>query len=173
MESYVISKMLWNTNGDVTAIRDEYLMGYYGIAGEKIKTFVNNFDARMAEIASAHPDYFTEDIMSSDGYADNDVEKLVTKAFLEAQLVLLDEAVALINASDLSASEKAAYIARVDAVRATPMFYLAYAADRYYSNQAEITVARTEFIALCKRVGITAYGEHKYVSSLKSEWGLN
>ena len=170
METYVISKMLWNPNQDVTAIRNEYLEGYYGVASDKIISFVDNFDDLMAQIAATTPEYFMTDIMSGD--SDYKVQNLITKAFLESQLALLDEAIAAINASDLSSTEKAEYIARINAVKATPMFYLAYAAEFYYTSEAEITAARKSFVLLCGSVGITAYGEHKQVSALAAQWGV-
>lgn len=171
METYVISKLLWNPDQDVTALRDEYLDGYYGVASDKIKAFVNNFDARMEAIAKENPRYFAYDIMSIADQTGK-VEELVPLSFLSEQLALLDEAKALINVSSLSVQEKAKYLARIDEVKVTPMFYLAYSADRYYTNEADKKAARTAFVSLCESVGVTAYAEHKYISTLKTQWGV-
>ena len=171
MESYVISKLLWDPTQDITALRNEYLDGYYGAGSEKVKAFVDNFDIHMAQIAESNPRYFAYDIMSKSDQTFK-VEEIVPLSFLESQLAVLDEAAAAVTASTLSETEKATYLARIDAVRITPTFYLAYAAERYYGDETEITAARSEFISLCESVGVTAYGEHKYISTLKSEWGL-
>lgn len=172
METYVISKLLWDPTEDVAALRNEYLDGYYGAASEKVTAFINNFDACMAQIASgSNYKYFCYDIMAEYN-GQYKVEQLVTKAFLESQLALLDEAEADVNASALSAEEKATLIQRIDAVRLTPMFYLAYSAERYYTSETDIEEARAQFISLCESVGVAAYGEHKYISSLKAEWGV-
>ena len=173
MESYVINKMLWDRTLTATTLRDEYIDGYYGVASAKIKTFVDNFDTCMASIAgnASTREYFLNDIMSvlDDPYA---VEELVTKDFLLSQLTLLDEAIAAIEASELSDDEKNVLIARVNAVKVTPLFYLAYAADGYYNNSSDRTTVRSTFISLCESLGITCYGEQKYIVNLKTEWGL-
>ena len=173
MEAYVINKMLWDRTLTATTLRDEYIDGYYGVASAKIKTFVNNFDTRMATIAgnASTREYFLYDIISvsDDTYK---VEELVTKDFLLSQLAVLDEAIAAIEASELSDDEKNVLIARVNAVKVTPLFYLAYAADGYYNNSSDRTTVRSTFISLCESLGITCYGEQRYIVNLKTEWGL-
>lgn len=172
MESYVISKLLWDSTANISDLRDEYINGYYGVAGAKVKEFVDNFDSLMASIAATDVRYFATDIMNTSIWNDYVVSSLVSKSFLNNQLAVLDDAVAAINASELSSEEKNILIARVNAVKVTPLFYLAYAAGSYYNNSSDRDTARTTFISLCESLGITAYGEHKYISQLKSEWGI-
>ncbi|MBQ8320317.1 MAG: DUF4838 domain-containing protein [Clostridia bacterium] len=171
LETYVISKLLWDPTEDIEGLKEEYLNGYYGVAAEQAKAFVANFDAHMASIAETTPRYFAYDIMSKSDETFQ-VEELVPLAFLESQLALLDEATASIEASSLSEEEKATYKKRIDVMRLTPTFYLAYAAERYFGSEEEITSARRTFISLCESVGVTAYAEHKYISTLKTEWGF-
>ncbi|MBR0189956.1 MAG: hypothetical protein IJQ23_06185, partial [Clostridia bacterium] len=171
----VINKLLWDPTANISDLRNEYLDGYYGVASGKIKEFVNDFDDLMASIAVDNVRYFTKDIMNTETSSFEEyylVQQLVSKSFLNGQLAVLDEAIAAIEASELSDDEKNVLIARINAVKVTPLFYLAYAADGYYNNSSDRTTVRSTFISLCESLGITCYGEQKYIVNLKTEWGL-
>ena len=50
LKGYVWTKLLWNPDQDVSRLVQEYLDGYYGIAGKYVREMMNLFDANYAPV---------------------------------------------------------------------------------------------------------------------------
>ena len=152
MKAYIASKLYWNLSLDVRELLEEYVYGYYGIAGDKVLAFIDKMEDFFAEkienglhieILGLKHDYFNP--------------KEYPKAFLEECYHLLKSAITDVENSTLSKAEKETLKIRLYRVLLTPMRMLLRNEDFYYPNGAN--GMDTEFLTLADKVGLKKFGE--------------
>lgn len=114
LDAYVTSKLIWNPDADVTDLRDEFLLRYYGEdAYEKVKRYYDAFDEEYAKRFSVS------------GTGSNGMGKVygtIPDSFYLSQTELLEQA---------KAASSAEYAQRIDALRLVPLFMLAKQNESY------------------------------------------
>jgi hypothetical protein len=171
MNSYVAAKMMWNPNRDVNKLKDEYITLYFGPAADKTRRAIKEYELHFAENAAHITKYLST--YGNDFSLESPVS-FPTK-FLERQIKLLDEAAADINASGLSAEEKAVFVKHVRAVKITPMFLLLYTYNVRYGNLSGRQEMAEEFFRYMDECGVNMLGETNgyklgSVEDLRRQW---
>lgn len=132
--AYIMSKLAWNLDADVTQLRNEFLLYYYGEnAYEKVKAYYDSFDKKYAEM-------FSKTGTGSNG--SGNVYGAIDDSFYISQMQLLDEAQA-------AASDD--YKHRISELKLVPLFMLAKQNSAY----------RAQFEALFEELGGVNISESK------------
>ena len=164
MEAYVSSKLMWNPSLDANALKEEFIQLYYGMAGDTVSELVRSYEERWFETGSVY--YDLNAYSQIEEYLAQNYGKQILK-YRES----LEKAIAEIEASSLSAEEKATYIKRVQAVRVCFMFL---EMDQYESYHNTSLVGRyelaVEFFDLVDELGINGSSEAGDWASAKTKY---
>lgn len=165
MNLYVASKMLWNPDRDVNALRNEYIDCYFGPVAEEVREVADRLDERLYEISLTGEVVFHiyhTTIMNASYYP-------IT--WLEGLIDILDGAIAELQESD--DPNKDDYIRRVKEVKVTPLFMIVNNIDSYYSDSTLVYDTVKEFTDLTDEVGFTRYAEGgRGANDLRLEYGI-
>lgn len=162
---YVASKMLWNPDRDVNALRDEFVKYYYGDAAEAITDVIGRLDEKMYEASlegTIRFQIYDKSIMNPGNYS---------IGFLEQIVNILDGAIAEIQTSN--ADNKDELIRRIKEVKVTPMFMIVHNVKTYYADSRKVYDTVKEFIELSEETGFVVYSEGKTgPNDLRNEYGI-
>lgn len=161
MKEYVWSKMFWNENGDVQALIDEYLEGYYREGATYVREMMALLDKRYAEIVSAlepgHDEY--------NCYREIGLPKNINGKLLEDAIDIIENGEKIIKKSeDLTDEDKKIILLRLELVKFTPMWMRLKFYKEFYPNasvDSEMAYAE-EILKIGKRQEILHVGEGKY-----------
>ena len=155
---------MWNPSLDANALKEEFIQLYYGMAGDTVSELVRSYEERWFETGSVY--YDLNAYSQIEEYLAQNYGKQILK-YRES----LEKAIAEIEASSLSAEEKATYIKRVQAVRVCFMFL---EMDQYESYHNTSLVGRyelaVEFFDLVDELGINGSSEAGDWASAKTKY---
>lgn len=184
MENYVFSKMLWDASLDPYELRKEFIRLYYGIIGEEVLSIVEGFDNVVnildeklehlyyGRIYSLYPnDRIKEDVVTK--LYDSD---FIMAKYCEKTLFTLDKMQKKVESANISEECKAKLLTRIDMIRLTPYYILAFYRDYLYGGNAfkteyfkddkeGFTESAERFFGLCEKLRVYDAGEAK-----KPEW---
>lgn len=162
---YVASKMLWNPNQDVTALQEEFVKYYYGLAADEVLEVIGRLDEKIYEISltgNVRFQIYETKIMDPTYYPINYLEQLVA---------ILDGAIEKVRQSD--AAEKDKIIGRLKEVKITPTYMIVHNVKTYYSDSEKVYDTVKEFVKLSEETGFNRYSEWSGdPNSLRNEYGI-
>lgn len=184
MDNYVFSKMLWDITLDPYELREEFIRLYYGVIAGEVLQIVNDFDKVVKEIDeecehlyygriySLYPnDRIPEDVITKQYDSEFKMAKLCEKT-----LFALDAMQKKVENATLCEKTRAKLLKRIDMLRMTPYYILAFYRDYLYGEEKFQTTyfkdgkeafkeCAERFFAICERLGVYEQGEAK-----KPEW---
>lgn len=169
IEAYVMSKMFWNLDADVEAIRNEFLYYYFGEdAYQNMVDFHRIIDMNYAAIAN------DGGVMLS--YAGNFWSDKYWKIQTMNNLVdLFENSIETVKANgNLSADQKAAYVANLERAALMPMYMRVYNAKRYGMDEENVKKLATEWVELAEKYGVQKTGENAAltIEAFKIKYGV-
>ena len=116
LRGYLYHRLMWNPSLDVQELMDEYLAGYYGVASDCIKRFIDLYHQNYLECEEKGISFSCE-TWGSHTYVKCNPKEMLLKA-----VQIVEEGEDLIREDkDLSDAEKEIYLKRLSAVKATPL----------------------------------------------------
>ncbi|MDP2337379.1 MAG: DUF4838 domain-containing protein [Bacteroidota bacterium] len=151
LRAYLISRLLWNPDGDVEKVINDFMYGYYGRAGQLIRRYFDILQNRVTPVTHIHLGLAPDDPVFSDEFVTKSCE-----IFEEAAKVADNEEI----------------LHRVE-MASLPVLYLKC---KRTPVLAKYDGSYAKFCAIAKREGVTHYAEagephrkafHKSVESAK------
>lgn len=172
VNAYIYSKMCWDTDADVLALRNEFLKYYFGdVAYEYMLRYHESMDERYAvmaaETGSAMRNDFSKSGMNQSGYW--------TYNFLNDIMSLFDEAIAAVNAcDDYTDAQKAEFVSHIEVASLQPGYMRFHNAEANGYTHNEAVQLLAEWCALAEKHGATKYGENAAltIAALKAQYGI-
>ncbi|MBQ8320318.1 MAG: DUF4838 domain-containing protein [Clostridia bacterium] len=184
MDNYVFSKMLWDITLDPYALREEFIRLYYGVIAEEVLEIVNGFDRVVKELDEECEHLYYGRIYSfypNDRIPEDTITEQYDKEFkmvklCEKTLFKLDGMEKKVRGAELSEKRRAKLLERIDMLRLTPYYILAFYRDFLYKengykteyfkdNEEAFKESADRFFAICETLGVYEQGEAK-----KPEW---
>ena len=184
MENYVFSKMLWDITLDPYELREEFIRLYYGIVAEEVSEMVREFDRVVKEIDEECEhlyygriySFYPNDRIEADPITKQYDSEFKMAKHCEKALLSLDGMQKKVENAELCEKEKAKLLERIDMLRMTPYYILAFYRDYLYGEEKFQTTyfkdgkeafkeCAERFFAICERLGVYEQGEAK-----KPEW---
>jgi len=161
MNGYVAAELMRDATLSETALRDEYIEGYYGNSSKYVKKLIARFETHY-ELLKNNSDFRFK--MTKDDDIGFNVrfypEKLLTEA-----IAVMDEAIAEL---DKNSADYDIMIKRLKCVRLTPIRMLHYNYYAYYPRDKKGYYALGEkLLADCEECGINSIGENIPVATVK------
>ncbi len=170
IEAYVLSKLFWDLDADVEAIRNEFLYYYFGEASyQNMVDFHRIIDMNYALMAN---DGATMLANYSGTFYSNNYWKIQTMNNL---VDLFENSIKAVNAdSKLNADQKAAYVANLERAELTPMYMRLYNIKRYGMDEASVKKLATEWVELAEKYGLQKTGENAAltIEAFKIKFGV-
>jgi hypothetical protein len=181
MDHYVCSKMMWDVTLDPYALREEFIRLYYDIVADDVSMLVNELDEIVKELdaecghlyyARIYSFYPNERIVGDFITEKYDSQCKMAK-FCEKMLFTLDGMQSKVEASALSEADKTKLLGRIDMLRMTPYYILAFYRDYLYGEENDFSTeyfkdAKTgfeesakRFFELCEKLHVHEAGEAK------------
>lgn len=167
LKTYLISKLMWNPNRQVSDLINEFCTLYFGkdVAGYVVETMT------LFESYYASKNFYGKINHLSD--PDYSLPANISPVMLREAIALLDKAEVVVRTSNRSEEEKEEILTRIASFKVTPQYMLLNGYDTYYLDDEEgrLTLAQ-EFFDNCERINITYYREDRSetIYSLKAEW---
>ena len=160
MDCYIGSKLCWHPNRSVKELQEEFVRYYFGAAAEEIEALIIYLDEWYAyTITNVYPRIYYD--MFNATY--------VPAAHWEKVMTMIENAQEDIRQAELSAEEQEAFLKRLERIKLMPLYSLMVCRDVYYADDAlKFNQVARDFFALCSEFGVSQYGEHRYISELKS-----
>lgn len=172
MRTYVGSKMLWNPSYDIDALKEEFMLHYFGAdAAPLVKQMMDKFDERNTYLADTLGEAFT--IYTPTAAAVSwDITEWYSAEFMEECMELVQNAVNKVNANtEISADMRNMYLKNLASVAATPEYMVLSNYEAYYGNIGKTDFAR-KFFEHCEHAGILRIAENYLLNDYKSGFGL-
>ncbi len=135
LERYVASKLLWNIDYDINELIAEFHRYYLGdIAAPYADAYVE----LMIGSCNAH--------LAENGYRQSEAMSYVSKGLLQSALALLDEAIAEVEASELSREEKEQYTERLELIKLQPRYMYLLNYMQYETDEVQMKLEVRQFI---------------------------
>ena len=151
LRAYLISRLLWNPDCDVEKVINDFMVGYYGRAGQMVRQYFDLLHARVTPETHIHLGLSPDDPIFSDDFVNESIQ-------------LFEDAAKVADNEEI--------LRRVE-MSSLPVLYLkckrAPVLAKYDGTYAK-------FCAVAKREGVTYYAEsgephriafHKWVESAK------
>ena len=174
MEVYVASKMMWNPNQSVEALKQEFIQYYYSVAADEVNEFINLFDTHYAFIMEGgviNPELIP--VMTIWSAPDLMNSKLYTVSFWDRAFGILEDAQKKVEDSALSEEEKEFLIKKLRWIEMTPRYMVMMNFDLYYPNASKIEKKefQGQFFDMCAEFDIPVYAENSSIDGLKYSIG--
>lgn len=165
MDSYVLSKLFWDFDADVEALRNEFLRYYFGEAAyENMVLFHNTMDSNYESIAENGAKMNSNDGNFWYGFYWN-------INLMNDMIALFDSAIEAVKTdTSISEDQRAAYITNLSIARLTPTWMRLYNTKRFYiMSQEEVTLLAKEWVEDAEFFGVKIVGEdaNKTIESIK------
>ena len=160
MDCYIGNKLCWHPNRSVKELQEEFIKYYFGIVSEEIGEMVTYLDEWYADTITN---------VYSKIYYDMFNANYIPVEHWENVLETVENAEKKVEESSLSAEEKHSLGTKLDRVKLMPLYALMTCRTVYYAdNETKYNSVASDFFSLCSELGVTQYGEHRYVSDLKA-----
>ena len=171
MNSYVVSKLMWDIDRNPEELYEEYIHHYYGsIAEPYLNQFFNTFDQHYASLLADG-----NEIIVLNGGGNHTSAEFWDLSLLQLGCTILENAEAAVQEStEYTAAEKEKYIRRIANVRATPMYMILknYATYYPYGGTAGRLNFLKQFIEVAELGAVDRVSEGQTLESFKTQSGL-
>lgn len=171
MNSYVVSKLMWDIDRNPTELYEEYIHHYYGSVAEPyIHEFFNTFDQHYASLLADGTDLWISNGSGTHTDAANWPIEL-----LELGCEILQQAEEAIRANEeYTAQEKEKYLCRVYNVHATPMWMILknYATYFPFDGDSGRIEFLKEFLDIAEKGAVDRVSEGVTLESFRASNGL-
>ena len=160
MDSYVINKMLWDTDRDPYALRREFISLYFGAGSDKA----------LEAIEFADNYIFEAQVQTNGSFMWNEgTSAIYHKApYLEHIYNLLEEGVAAVLQSSADAELKELYVKHFEQFELYPLYLMLINRQALYSdNQQMFRFVTDRFFEICDEYGVVDYAENTTIERLK------
>ncbi len=171
MNSYVVSKLMWDIDRNPEELYEEYIHHYYGSVAEPyLNQFFNTFDQHYASLLADG-----NEIIVLNGGGNHTSAEFWDLSLLQLGCTILENAEAAVQEStEYTAVEKEKYIRRIANVRATPMYMILknYATYYPYGGTAGRLNFLKQFIEVAELGAVDRVSEGQTLESFKTQSGL-
>ncbi|HAC10914.1 MAG TPA: hypothetical protein DCE65_03535 [Clostridiales bacterium] len=150
LEGYVASKILWNPDYDIYELISEFHRYYLG---EEAREYADEYVRLMT--SACYEALAKKDYRQSVGLA------YCGKGTLKSAIALLNRAEDAVNASDLTDSEKAEYVRRIEVVKFQPRYMYLYNYMEYETDQVQMNIEAKRFILDAMSAGGMYWAENQ------------
>lgn len=185
MDHYVVSKLLWDITLDPYELREEFIRLYYGPIAQEVSQIVKEYD-KVVDLIDEECEHLYYGRIYSFYPNERIVGDFITKQYdsgfkmakhCEKTLSILDCLWTKIENADLTEEEKTKYFERIDILRMTPYYILAFYRDYLYGGENGFSTeyfataqegfeeSAKRFFELCEKCHVYEPGEAK-----KIEW---
>ena len=168
MQTYVASKLMWDSSLNVSDLVNEFIDLYYGETGAPyIKQFMQLFEDHFMYLFSTHKFEYTcyEEELYRPEYQ--------PLAFLRKGLDILEEGAEAITAKNEESKE--VYLQHLKQVMLTPLYSMLYNANYYFgTNASELNSVADKFFGLCEEFDVRYYqeGDNNTIENFRISLGL-
>ena len=170
VDAYVLSKLFWDIDADVEAIRNEFLYYYFGEDSYlNMVDFHRILDMNYAAIAA---DGAAMIASNSSTFYSNTYWKIQTMNNL---VDLFEKSIASVNSNKkLTTSQKEAYVANLERAELMPAYMRLFHARRYGLDDANVKKLATEWVGLAEKYGVQKTGENAAltIEAIKVKYGV-
>ncbi len=155
IDAYVLSKLFWDLDANVTDLRNEFLYYYFGAdAYENMVAFHDTIDINYTIIAASNANLVAS---TSSDFWSNTYWKVQTMNYL---VDLFDRSITAVNNnSSLTMDQKEAYVRNLERAKLMPGYMRLYNAKRYGLDEANVTKLASDWVALAEKYGVRKTGE--------------
>jgi hypothetical protein len=161
IDAFVASKMLWDTDSDITALQNEFIELYYGESANAVKEIMGRLDEKFYEVS-----LLNESII-------NIYEKKIydTKyypiAFLEGLLDIINGEI-----EKATVAGNTVLATRLNEVKLTPLYMIVRSVKSYYADSKKIYDTVKEFVDIANALNYERISEGIRVGQLNIEYGI-
>jgi hypothetical protein len=158
LRAYLIAELMWNPDGDDSAIVGEFLNGYYGDAGPYIHQYIDKMRESLI-VSGFRLDIFGSPEDAKDAYLSADMMKMYQSLFDQAEVAVQKdpELLARVKIARLPIIYAEIQIGRNEVD--TPRSMFAHAPDGRVFVKPEMKSLVYPFVSLCKEDGVTKLRE--------------
>ena len=163
LNSYLISKLMWNFEQDVYDIVDEFNYYYFEEGAAEMDAFVDLFESHFAML-NMHTDLYeaSQDFLVADSYPLEMLQKAISYA---------EAGIEKMKASNRSESEKRNMIARFNRAILQPSYMIVKNIKDYALGDEEKNEFIKEFFRLVDSFEMANFGEGRSVVNFKAQYG--
>ena len=169
IDAYVLSKLFWDLDADVEAIRNEFLYYYFGEdAYENMLTFHRLIDVNYAMIA----DNGAVMLSYAGNFWSDEYWRIQT---MNTLVDLFENSIKAVNADgNLIEKQKADYVTNLEKAELMPGYMRLYNARRYGLDDANVKKLATEWVSLAEKYGVLKTGENDAltIEAVKVKYGV-
>ena len=161
IDAFVASKMLWDTDSDITALQNEFIELYYGESAKAVKEIMGRLDEKFYEVAllnETNINIYQKRIYDT---------KYYPIAFLEG---LLDVINGEIEKATVAGNTQ--LVTRLNEVKLTPLYMIVRSVKSYYADSRQIYDTVKEFVDIATSLNFERISEGIRVGELKIEYGI-
>lgn len=161
IDVYVASKMLWDTDSDITALQNEFIELYYGEAAQAIKEIMGRLDEKFFEVSllnETNINIYQNKIYDT---------KYYPIAFLEGLLDIINGEI-----KKATVAGNTVLATRLNEVKLTPLYMIVRSVKSYYADSQQVYDTVKEFIDIASSLGLSRVSEGKTLDELKIEYGI-
>lgn len=163
LNTYLISKLMWDYEQDVYDLVHEFNEYYYEEAADEMNAFVNLFESHYAML-NMHSELFenSEDLFLAENFP---------LEMLQRAILYTEQGMAKIEASNRTPAEKRDFAARFERAAIQPRYMVVKNSENYAlaDNDKEAFIA--EFFRLVDSFEMTNFGEGRGVLAFKEQYG--
>ena len=170
MNSYIVSKLMWDIDRNPLELYNEYILHYYGATAEPyMHEFFNTFDQHYAALIEEN------DIVILNGGGNHTDYQFWDLSLLQLGCSILRNAEAAVLADETyTQEEKDKYVERINNVLATPMYMILKNYAQYYpygGSTGRLAMVQ-EFVEVAERGAVDRVSEGMTLETFKSQNGL-
>ncbi len=158
LRAYLISKLLWNPAADADSLMNDFLNGYYGLAGGHIKEYINLITKNLEQ--SGKPlSIFGAPTDGADSYLSPENLAIYEGCFKRAEAAVANQPEFLKRVKIARQPLRYAELEQTKLDPYGPNGIYVQAMDSVWETNPEYTQKLEDFIALCKQEGVTRLSE--------------
>ena len=170
MNSYIVSKLMWDVDRNPQELYEEYIRIYYGETAEPyMHEFFDTFDRHYAALIAEN------DIVILNGGGNHTDPKFWDLSLLELGCSILENAERAVEENEnYSLAEKQKYVQRIANVHATPLYMIYKNYAQYYPEGGTVGRIRffKEFVEVAERGAVDRISEGVTLDVYKTQQGL-
>ncbi len=164
LQTYVMSKLMWDYDQNVYDIVHEFNQYYFEEAGEVMNQFIDLYEGHFAML-NIHTELFenTQQFLAAETYP---------YELMENALALIEKGKAIIKASDRTESEKRDFIKRFNRAELHPRYMILKNINSYGISETEKAEYVKEFFRILGEFEVSSFGESSVIQDLKTRYGI-
>ena len=163
LNTYVISKLMWNINQDVYQLVEEFNKYYFEEGAEEMNAFVDLFESHYAML-NIHTDLYesSQDFLVSDNFPLELLQKAISYT---------EEGFAKVNASNRTDAEKRNFAMRFNRATLQPSYMIVKNIKNYALGDDEKNEFVKNFFRMVDSFEMANFGEGRSVINFKAQYG--